>query len=365
MRGRGGARTTLAPSTDSGGWHASTAQDLLSVALGVWLVAALFSDGWAHHNRPDLEGFFTPWHGALYSGLLANGLWIARLGRSGGLWGWWRALPVGYGWGAVGAAVFAAGGLADMVWHLTLGVEVGLDALLSPPHLVLLCGGMLILTSALRSRWAAGDTSSGAAQAALALATALAAFFLLYLSEFATVAPTVAYRRLPEAAPGHEAAELPAVSGLGAFLVTTLVLAVPLLLAWQRGPAPRSLVTVLVGTVAWLSVAVMDFQGEAVWGAAGASVGAVVADAAVRWLDRSPVARTRARLPVLAGVAVAAVWLGHVTAVALGPGLAWPTELWFGVVVLCALAAAVLGGLAAAARASLDAPREPVAASLC
>lgn len=325
----------------------TSAQDLVSVALGAWLVVALFSDGWAHHNRPDLEGFFTPWHGALYSGLLANGVWIARLGLVGGWWGWWRTLPVGYGWGAVGLGVFAAGGFADMVWHLALGVEAGLDALLSPPHLVLMSGGMLILTSPLRSRWSSGDTASGPAQAALALATALAAFFLLYLSEFAAASPTESYRRLPEAAPGHDAAELPAVVGLGGFLVTTMVLVVPLLLAWQRGPAPWPLVTVLVGTVSWLSVSVVAFEQAAAWGAAGASAGAILADVVVRRLDRLPLAGTRARLPVLASVVAGTVWAGHVVAVAVGPGVAWPVELWFGVVALSALAAAVVGGLAA------------------
>jgi len=333
----------------SAGHHrrATSTQDLVSVALGAWLVGALFSDGWAHHNRPDLEGFFTPWHGALYSGLLANAVWIARLGLADGAPGWWRTLPVGYRWGAVGVGVFAAGGFADMVWHLTLGVEVGLDALLSPPHLVLLTGGMLILTSPLRSRWSRGDTASGPAQAALVLATALAAFFLLYLSEFAAASPAESYRRLPEAAPGHDAAEVPAVAGLGGFLVTTMVLVVPLLLAWQRGRAAWPLVTVLVGTVSWLSVSVVSFEQAAVWGAAGASAGAMLADVAVRRLDRLPLAGTRARLPVLASVAAGTVWAGHVVAVAAGPGLAWPAELWFGVVALSALAAAVVGGLAA------------------
>lgn len=43
-------------------------QDLVTSLLGVWLVGAVFSDGSAHFNVPELESFFTPWHLALYSG---------------------------------------------------------------------------------------------------------------------------------------------------------------------------------------------------------------------------------------------------------------------------------------------------------
>jgi len=45
-----------------------TRRDLVTVVIGMWLVGAVFSDGWAHFNVPALESFFTPWHLALYSG---------------------------------------------------------------------------------------------------------------------------------------------------------------------------------------------------------------------------------------------------------------------------------------------------------
>jgi hypothetical protein len=62
-----------------------------------------------------------------------------------------RDIPVGYGWSAVGVAVFAIGGVADMVWHQALGIEAGLDALLSPPHLLLFTGGLLLVTGPIRA----------------------------------------------------------------------------------------------------------------------------------------------------------------------------------------------------------------------
>lgn len=55
--------------------RARRSEDLITSAAGTWLILALFSDGWAHFNVPELEGFFTPWHGALYSGFAATALW--------------------------------------------------------------------------------------------------------------------------------------------------------------------------------------------------------------------------------------------------------------------------------------------------
>ena len=329
---------------------ATRTQDTVTVAIGFFLIGGLFSDGWAHHNVPELEGFFTPWHGALYFGLLMAGTWFAWLGRAGGL-RWYRHVPAGYGWGVVGIGVFASGGLADMAWHLAFGVEAGIDALLSPSHLVLFTGGLLILTSAVRSRWGAGDTASPVAMGALTLVTALASFFLLYVSEFTANAPTIAFRALPEGHPQHTASELPATAGLGGFLITTALLVVPLVWTWQRGRAPRGLLTMLVALTSWLAAAVVDLDRAAVFGAAGATLGAIVGEFALgRVEDRQ--LPSRLRMPVLAVAAVIPTWTVHMASLAAGIGLAWPVELWSGAVILSGLAAAALGGLAMSAHPS-------------
>lgn len=104
--------------------RATRSQDAVTVLAGLWLIGGLFSDGWAHHNVPALEGFFTPWHGGLYSGLLVAGAWFTWLGRVGGM-RWYLHVPPGYGGGVVGLGVFSAGGLADMVWHVPSGLRRG------------------------------------------------------------------------------------------------------------------------------------------------------------------------------------------------------------------------------------------------
>ena len=328
-------------------WRASPTQDAVTVVIGLWLIGGLFSDGWAHHNVPELEGFFTPWHGALYLGLVLTGLRYAWLGQAGGL-RWYRQVPAGYGWGVVGIGVFAFGGLADMAWHLAFGVEAGIDALLSPSHLVLFAGGLLILTSAVRSRWGVGDISSPVAMGALALVTALVSFFLLYVSEFTAHAPTIAVRALPEGHPDHTTSELPATAGLGGFLITTALLVVPLVWTWQRGRAPRGLLTMLVALTAWLGAAVVDLDRVAVFGAAGATLGAIAGEFALAWLENRHLPR-RSRIPVLAAAAIVPTWTVHMASLAIGVGLAWPVELWSGAVILSGLAAAALGGLAVSA----------------
>jgi hypothetical protein len=319
--------------------------------FGGWLILGLFVDGWAHVNLPGLETFFTPWHGLLYSGLLAGALWLAALARRGHRHGypWRRALPVGYPPAAVGVLAFGAGGIGDMLWHVAFGVETGLDALLSPTHLVLLTGGALVLTSALRAGWArpldpAGPSLRGELPAVLSLVlvTALAAFFLLYVSVFTGPAAAQELTPIPEGAPGHEAAELPAVAGLSAYLVTTALLVAPVLLAERAGRRPRGLIVLLVAVVAWLSVSVGGFTPYGTAAATAVTLAAAVAELLVARLDGVGMPETL-RAPALAVTTTALVWTAQMLAVAATEGIDWPVELWSGVVLLSALAAASLG----------------------
>jgi len=123
--------------------------------LSTVLVGGFYLDLWAHaHGRTD-NTFFTPWHAVLYSMLAAVGIFLSiaawRAWHRGAPW--WESLPAGYGLSLVGVALFALGGVADLVWHVLFGVEFSVDALLSPTHLVLACAGILIVTGPLRAAW--------------------------------------------------------------------------------------------------------------------------------------------------------------------------------------------------------------------
>ncbi len=56
-------------------------------------------------------------------------------------------LPAGYRQAIVGIAIFAVGGISDGIWHTAFGVEVGIDALLSPTHLILFSGALILIWS--------------------------------------------------------------------------------------------------------------------------------------------------------------------------------------------------------------------------
>ena len=314
----------------------SSHRQAVTVVFGAWVVLGVFVDGWAHFNRPGLETFFTPWHALLYSG-------------AGALFGW-LLLPTRAVthrdrlWAGAAAAIFTVGGLGDLLWHQAFGVEAGLSALVSPTHLLLLLGGLIGLTAPLREtrdRRLDGFRAALPVLGAVTLAAALGAFFLLYVSPFATDAPTIAVTAIPEGAPGHEEAEAPAVTGLAAYLVSTVVMVVPLLVLRLRGLFPFGTITVLVTTIAVLSTGVTQFEQPAA--PVAALTAGLAADLIVRAGRRL---RQPAQLLLIGAVVPLALWGAQLGALSLTGVVRWPAELVIGVLVLSTMFGAALALLA-------------------
>jgi hypothetical protein len=332
---------------------ATAREDLVAVILGACFVGGALSDGWAHVNILDtIEGFFTPWHALLYFGFAATAAWIFFLAyrRRGGQPYWWRdAWPSGYRTGAIGVLLFFAGGLADMVWHETLGVEVGLDAAFSPSHMVLVFAAVLMLSSPLRSWWASG-AGGGLRRvtgvASLALTAMFATILLSHSIAFRTARPTVPYEPLGDASGADRPDQLLAVQGVGAYLITTLLLAAAVLMAHRRRATP-GVATAVVGGVALFIMVMNEFPAPQAAGALGAVAGAAVADVILVRLDAMRGIDAPLRLPIAGAVFAGAVWSGHLLGLQLAEGIRWPAELWTGLVVLCAILGALLGGLLA------------------
>src|SRR5919106_2065051 len=116
--------------------------------LCAWLLSGAFLDGWAHLHFPELETFFTPWHGVLYSGVLALVsfmVWaLARNLKEG--YSWWHALPAGYELSLLGGMIYLAVGPSDLLWHRFFGTEASLEGMLSPTHLAGGLGSFLIVS---------------------------------------------------------------------------------------------------------------------------------------------------------------------------------------------------------------------------
>ena len=322
----------------------SDREQVVGVFFGLWMIVGLFLDGWAHDNNKP-ESFFTPWHGILYSGFAGAGAgaaWIAlrrhRPGRP-----LREALPEGHGLTLAALAVFATAAFGDLVWHETLGIEVGVEALLSPTHLLLLGSGIVALSAPLRAAW---STSPGAPDGlrqflspllSLALLTALVGFFMLYLSPFVNDAPAQGFDRLastPHEHPADDPAELRQLLGIASVLMTTVLLAVPTHLLLRRWAPPQGAFVVFYGVVVSLFVALNEF-GHAAAIAAALAAGAAADQVARRWP------------PATGAVAVSALWLGYFATYQLTVGgVAWVAEIWTGTVVLSALLAAGIGVLA-------------------
>jgi hypothetical protein len=310
------------------------------------LIGGSAADAWAHANIVDeLESFFTPWHALLYAGFALTAAWTFWLGyrRRTSVARWWLdGWPAGYAIGALGAAGFLVGGALDMVWHTIFGVEVSLDAVLSPSHLLLSVAGTLLVTSPLRAWWATGTTNrrAGTGIAALALGCTFGVLLLSHSTAFKSTTPTQAY----DFVTGSQS-HLAASYASARYLATTVILLVPILLVYRR----RSVLgtaTAVVGAIFLFNLVTAEFPATLTAVALGATAGAFVVDLIAVRLDaiRGPAAVLR--LPIIGGLFGALFTAGHLLGLAVTDGIAWPVELWTGNVVLAALGGALLGGLA-------------------
>lgn len=142
----------------------STARfDWLMVLLALLLTGGTYLDAWAHNHGYSNSSFFTPWHAVLYGAFLCVAIavlvmMVPKLAR--GL-PWFDTLPIGYELLPIGTALFACAGASDFLWHTLFGLENDIEALLSPPHLGLVAGALLIIGAPLRAAWLRPGTPAG------------------------------------------------------------------------------------------------------------------------------------------------------------------------------------------------------------
>lgn len=318
----------------------SALQGLLVIA-GVWMLTGLFLDGWAHSaKKPD--SFFTPWHAVLYSGfLVASAIIVADTWLRNPRTTWRERLQRGDRVSIAGLALFGLGGVTDLAWHELFGIEVNLDALLSPTHLLLLSGALLALSGPLRAALRRDDAGSWAtfapALTSLALATGVVIFFTMYASPFGqTVVPAFAsvttHTHDFSAANAPAFAELREKWALTAILFTTVIAVTPLVLMARRWRhLPRGSFVLFAAAVGVFEAAGGELEH---WPLALAfPIAGAVAEHASRVL-RSTAA--------LAAVTAAALWLGYFALIAITDSVGWQPELWSGVTFLAAALAAVI-----------------------
>lgn len=322
------------------------------VALfSTWFVVGVYLDGWAHiHSLP--EGFFTPWHAIIYSGFLGAALVLVGTGFLARRQGvpWYQALPAGYGLSLLGAGIFLIAGLADFFWHEVFGIETDIEAIYSPPHLLLVAGGALIASGPLRAAWYQSRTSQPARWRAVLSLTLLLAIFTFFTAEFhPLVHPWASVRFRPLALTSAElglpatpvgglgSQDMAGTIGIGSILIQSGLLMALLMFMIRRWGAqlPLGWLTFIFS----LNAAGLSILHTTPWAIPVAVVAGIVADGLYRWLQPSVQQPKQSRL-WSAFVPVVFYSLYFLTLQML-EGVWWPIHVWAGGIVL----AGVIGWL--------------------
>lgn len=325
------------------GWSTRLLQgaslDWAYVAASTWILIGLHLDGWAHSHRPGLESFFTLWHAILYSGygalaLLTATTWVAHGNR----------MPEGYASAGVGAIVFLVGGVGDMAWHTLFGIEVSIEALLSPTHIALALGMALMVSGPLRAAKRATVPAILSASLLLSVLT----FFTQFLQPAGRPWPLTGNRPiepvfpvqsvtpdLPAFPDGLPTTDLAIMSGIGGIIVATALFLGLTLYMLRRFELPFGSVTLLLT----FSGSLLAFMRDTPWWIAVALMGGLMIDGLVFAL------RPRLggwRLRAFATAAPAALWATYFIALALLGGIWWSVHAWSGAIALSALAGLAL-----------------------
>ena len=297
--------------------------------LGVLFTLGSHVDGWAHtHLSLGDEGFFTPWHGILYSGWLGTAAWIYLH----------RHLP-GYRLGLIGAIGFGIGGIFDMVWHTAFGIEVDMEALISPPHLLLVTMHLLMVSTPLRSAWNSDMTRRVGwrefTPVALSLVScvALVTFITPYAVPFNDYLPSVNFSE------GTFAPEtrfrLAQEGGMLTYFATVLLFVAPLLAILKRWRPPFGTATLTIGLSAIGSMVVDPLLlGAPILAVSGIAAG-LLADILIAETDPGP-DRRRPLLAFGAFVPLPLVALS-LLAIEIEWGLGWGVNFVIGSLVIASL----------------------------
>lgn len=323
----------------------------LTIAASAALLGGLYWDGWAHgYNLPD--SFWTVWHAAFYAGYAALAVVIGgavAVNRPSAA-SWRAAVPAGYGWAIVGAALFAFGGAFDIAWHTVFGIEASTEALISPSHLVLATGIALMVSAPLRAAWARGTDRSfrGALPAVLSL-TALFSLFT-FMNLFAGPYADLIASPLR---PGTSSMERQLI---GIYLFTGLLLG-HLLVALRLGTLPIGAVTILVGTngaamVLMRGHAPLEVQASVI----AVAIVAGLAGDALLWRLRPSIDRAGA-LRAFAFALPAAYFAIYLGMVVVAFGTTWRVHSLVGVPLLAGVAGLLLSYLVVAPSRPAAGPR--------
>jgi hypothetical protein len=299
------------------------------VVCSTWFIGGLFLDGWAHsHGKVD-NTFFTPWHAVFYAGFVSVAL-VLSLRIIGGMvrgQSWREAIPRGYGAAVIGAPLFALGGIGDLIWHTLFGIESGIDALLSPTHLLLVASMGMIFSSLVQAAWQRSETGRIPIPAIVGLGYVFTV--ATFITEFAH--PYV-YILAREASYGDVGRAL----GVASIMLQSALLMGTILIALRRWRLPPGTLTVLLVFNAALMSVFEDHQ----WIILVTALAGILADLLVLLLRPSPDRPWAMRLCAFSIPAV--LYLIYFLGVMRTGYNFWTIHLWVGSVVMAGIVGLLL-----------------------
>ena len=340
------------------GNRATRGEELIYLFFVLWTMIGLCLDGWAHRYQPELESFFTPWHAVFYTGFIFGTLALARMviRRRPTSPSLRASIPEGYGLAVLGLGLFGLAGVGDGFWHTIFGVETGIDALLSPTHLLLLIGMLAGATAPVRAAWRnpqltvfdTGLSSLVPTVLAIAVSTTGVAFFFLYANGFSNWQLQRSYV--------VNSSEALISSGIFSTLASTVILLGPVMLILRRWKTPFWFFTIVFGIVGVFMAGLDAFQYW--WQVIPPVVGGLTVDAIIRWqaLDgfasgsdnmapdtERTEAHLRRRAWAVGAITPLVMWSVSTLAINAWWDVAWPPELWVGQIIMAALVGLGLG----------------------
>ena len=207
------------------------------------IVFGLFIDGWAHNHDKVDDSFFTPWHALLYGAVALAGLAliVTHFRNVNRGYRWSRALPAGYALSLVGFFAFGMAGVADMIWHETFGFEEGIEALVSPSHLVLALTGILIISGPIRAMWPRPANDHWRQLMPVILASTCLVSIFTFFTSFTAVTPEMVLL----VGPRPDSHALHDVAGILSFVMHSSILVGAVLFMTRRWRLPFGVFTLM------------------------------------------------------------------------------------------------------------------------
>ncbi|MFN8018471.1 MAG: hypothetical protein U0P45_10145 [Acidimicrobiales bacterium] len=315
---------------------------LVLIACNLVATVGLAGDIARHLEDPGNLGgdFLAGWHLVLYGGVLGVGAWLGvgaiRKGPSFLL----SALTT-----TIGFCLLALGGMADAVWHARFGVEAEVEALVSPPHLMVFSGLVLLLTSPIVVLWRRPARRLGVVESVVALGSTVAtvlvvSLFTGFLSPLASgMSLSAGYT---EPLVGESPVDYDQVRGLGIAVFTTILLVAAFTLVLARFRPMPGLTGVAVFLCGAPALAITDAQAIRPL-VLGYAMAGLVLEAMVALLGKPTLDRVGA---AASGAAMSAMlWLATFALLAREDRLGWSTSMWTGTVVLAGLVGAATGAI--------------------